>query len=150
MKSVSWQLDYKPETVEQWIYGNIPQAFLVRFRIWRTDEITWEQYVFGKCPYWSMESRFSETSRSQPKSGNDSWCSHIDPGKPIWEHCASLKDWLSICSERKALSRYLCEDLGVMCAFKSLIANLFGRDGAPRSVLLWRLGSIVRVWKVNW
>ena len=32
-------------------------------------------------------------------------------------------------------------DLGALCEFERLIDNLFRRDGAPRSVFLWRLGS---------
>ena len=32
-------------------------------------------------------------------------------------------------------------DLGALCEFERLIDNPFRRDGAPRSVFLWRLGS---------
>ena len=37
--------------------------------------------------------------------------------------------------------RCSCVDLGALCEFERLIDNLFRRDGAPRPVFLWRLGS---------
>ena len=84
----------------------------------------------------------------------------------IWQHSTGLSRKISnledgwnylgaICFGRNALpglwkaffwnlmlsSLRSWSDLGVLCEFKDLIDKQFWRDGAPRSVVLWGLGS---------
>ena len=73
---------------------------------------------------------------------SETQCSQVGVFEAIQEYYANLKTLLINSSEGMALQgRCSYGDLGALCEFERLIDNPFRRDGAPRSVFLWRLGS---------